>query len=50
MKKVCKITNGQFSWIMEVDGEEITFNGGHNAEYFERHYKSLGYEVERVNW
>lgn len=47
--KTCKIINGQFSWMLEVDGELVSFNGGHNADYFEKHYKGLGYNVERIN-
>jgi uncharacterized protein YmfQ (DUF2313 family) len=49
MEKTCKIINGQFSWILEVDGQSIGFQGGLNADYFERHYRSLGYKVERIN-
>jgi len=49
MDKICKIINGQFSWILEVDGEEISFQGGWNADYFERHYSGLGYKIERVD-
>lgn len=49
MDKVCKIINGQFSWILEVDGQEISFDGGHNADYFEQHYSALGYTVKRIN-
>ena len=49
MNKLCKIINSQFTWILEVDGESISFNGGYNADYFEKHYKELGYEVKRIN-
>jgi uncharacterized protein YmfQ (DUF2313 family) len=51
MKK-CKITNDKFSWVLEVDGVVITFDGGSAAEYFEQHYTALGYEVEvdREKW
>jgi len=49
MNKICKIINGQFSWILEVDEEKISFQGGWNADYFERHYSELGYEVERID-
>ena len=45
MKK-CIIINGKFSWMLEVDGESISFQGEHNALYFKKHYESLGYEVE----
>ena len=44
--KVCKITNGQFSWILEVDGRVITFDGGDNAEYFANLYRKLDYSVK----
>lgn len=45
MKK-CLIVNDVFSWWMEVDGHTITFDGVGAAEYFEKHYRELGYEVE----
>ena len=48
MKKKCKIINGRFSWIMEVDGHKISFQGFYNAEYFRDHYKKLGYDVEYI--
>jgi len=47
--KICKIINGHFSWILEVDGESITFQGGHNADYFETHYTKLGYNIEKID-
>lgn len=46
MDKKCLLINSQFSWILKVDDEEISFQGRHNAYYFMNHYKSLGYEVE----
>lgn len=46
MEKVCKLINGQFSWFLEVDGERIPFDYRSSAEYFEKHYSSLGYKVE----
>ena len=46
---ICKIINGHFSWILEVDGQSICFQGWHNAEYFEVHYAKLGYSVERID-
>jgi hypothetical protein len=49
MNKVCKIINSQFSYILEVDGYEIPFQGGYNAEYFEKHYSELGYKVEKID-
>ena len=48
-KKECKIYNGQFSWILEVDGKTIGFSGISNAEYFEEHYKSIGYDVQVIS-
>jgi len=45
-KAGCKLVNGRFSWFLQVDGQEISFQGSHNAKYFEEHYKELGYEVE----
>lgn len=47
-QKKCIIENGQFSYILKVDGEVISFTGSYNADYFEGHYKDLGYEVERI--
>jgi len=49
MDKICKIINSQFSWILEVDNEKISFQGSHNADYFERHYTGLGYKIERID-
>lgn len=42
---ICKITNDKFSWVMEVDGKRILFQGGDNAEYFAELYTKLGYYV-----
>jgi metal-dependent hydrolase (beta-lactamase superfamily II) len=44
--KKCKIANERFSWILDVDGHHVLFDGASNAEYFEQHYLSLGYSVE----
>lgn len=44
-QKTCTITNGKYCWILEVDGKVVPFNGGDNAEYFEEHYRGLGYEI-----
>lgn len=49
MDKVCKIINGQFSWILEVDGCSITFQGGYSVDYFEKHYSELGYKIEHID-
>ena len=43
---VCKITNDKFSWLLEVDGKTITFNGSDNADYFAEIYTKLGYSTE----
>ena len=45
-KKVCKIINDRFSYVMEVDGKVITFDGGIAFEYFKQHYSELGYQME----
>ena len=49
---VCKITNDKFSWVLEVDGKTITFNGSDNADYFAELYTKLGYSIEwdRDKW
>ena len=50
--KICKISNGAFSWVLEVDRKTIYFQGSENAEYFGEVYTSLGYIVEwdREKW
>lgn len=45
-KKIARITNGRFSWVLEVDGENILFQGHSSAEYFLNHYRKLGYVIE----
>ena len=47
-EKICILENAQFSWILKVDGVEIPFYYGSSADYFEEHYKSLGYTVKRI--
>ena len=47
--KTCKIINAQFSWILEVDNRSILFQGSSGADYFEKHYKKLGYNIENVD-
>lgn len=49
MDKVCKIINGKFSWLLQVDGRTISFLGRVNADYFENHYVNIGYTVERID-
>lgn len=41
--KICKIINGKFSWQIDVDGQKVNIN---STDYFEEHYKSLGYRLE----
>lgn len=44
MKKAFLI-NGPFAWTLKVDEHTIHFTGRDNAQYFDRHYSELGYEV-----
>jgi uncharacterized Rossmann fold enzyme len=46
-RPVCKLINGQFSWILEVDNRKVLFTGFDNADYFDNHYSKLGYQVIR---
>ena len=46
-KPLCVLVNDQFCWLLIVDNHEIAFQGSYNADYFEHHYKSAGYEVKR---
>ena len=48
MNKKCIIHNGKFSYQLIVDNMEILFQYGSAADYFEKHYKDLGYKVERT--
>lgn len=52
MNKICKLVNDNFSYFLQVDGQNISFQGMGNAEYFEEHYKALGYTIEwdRDKW
>lgn len=43
--KECIIENAQFSYILKVDYKDIPFHGGNSIDYFEKHYKELGYKV-----
>ena len=47
--KECIIENGQFNFILYVDGKEIMFDGYDNAEYFYNHYKELGYKMKKIS-
>ena len=44
-EKICKIVNDTFYYALEVDGEDISFVGGWNVDYFQKHYEELGYKV-----
>ena len=46
-KKKCIIRNASFIYSLIVDNITISFNGSSSADYFEKHFKNLGYEVER---
>ncbi|MFA5398482.1 MAG: hypothetical protein WC346_20890 [Methanogenium sp.] len=45
--KTCLLINEQFSWVLQVDNFKIPFMGFTCADYFEEHYKKLGYTVIR---
>jgi hypothetical protein len=45
--KTCLLINEQFSWVLQVDNFKIPFTGAACADYFEEHYKKLGYTVVR---
>jgi len=47
-KKECIIENGQFSYILHVDGHGISFQGAYAADYFRQHYQKLGYKVLEI--
>jgi hypothetical protein len=47
--KTCNIINKPTNWLLEVDGQSIPFDTGYGADYFEKHYKELGYKVIREN-
>lgn len=49
MAKICTIINDRFCYRLVVDGEDISFQGAHNADYFARLYTDLGYTVFRKN-
>lgn len=44
-KKEATIINGRFSYILRVDDMAILFSSGIAAEYFEKHYRDLGYTI-----
>ncbi len=46
-KKVCYITNAPGSYLLEIDGRIIPFYGTGSADFFEQHFKDLGYTVTR---
>ena len=41
-----KMTNGRFSWILEIDGHNIPIQGHDNAAYLVMLLKRIGYDVE----
>lgn len=43
--KIVKIYNTTHSWILKVEDLRISFQGYDAALYFQKHYKSLGYNV-----
>lgn len=45
MSKECIIENAQFSYILRVDEQEISFQSSNSVDYFIEHYKKLGYNV-----
>jgi hypothetical protein len=45
-KKICKLVNDHFSWMLYVDDKKISFDGADHADYFAKHYESLGYTIE----
>ena len=49
MNKKCIIHNGKFSYQLIVDDNMVVlFQSESAADYFEKHYKDLGYIVERT--
>lgn len=48
----CKITNDKFSWVLEVDGKTILFQGSDAADYFAGVFAKLGYKIvwDRDKW
>ncbi len=44
-KKICKILRDIFYYVLQVDGVDISFVGGWNVGYFQKHYEGLGYKV-----
>lgn len=47
-EKVCILHNARFSWVLKVDNQNVLFQGSYNADYFEEHYKQLGYKIVRT--
>jgi hypothetical protein len=41
----CKLINDWWAWRLEVDGQNIGFQGAASADYFAEHYRKLGYKV-----
>jgi hypothetical protein len=49
LPSVCEIRNAEHSWVLMVDGQEFNFIGSDFAEYFKKHYTSLGYVVQFID-
>ena len=48
LSKLCEIVNARFTYILKVDGEAISFQGGCSTDYFVKHYRKLGYKIKRT--
>jgi len=44
-----EIVNGPMCYILKIEGQEIPFSYGSNAEYFEDLFKRLGFHVTVTN-
>lgn len=49
MDKTCRLINDKFSYILEVDGYSISFQGHSSFLYFKELYAGLGYNIVTVN-
>jgi len=47
-QKTCVIINDTFSYVLVVDNQNILFGSAEAADYFEKHYSELGYQVIRA--
>jgi hypothetical protein len=46
-KGVCLIVNDRFSYRLVVDNMNVKFQGIDAVDYFEGHYRGLGYSIEK---